>query len=207
MWQACCTISALQQSCPVGTNGEALTDDLPNPDVTYTHADWITTCTALLSKSKSRGTKSHVSRDQTEEDQTNSSQLWASVFRAPFMVEVERLLQQSCHGVMLRAKSQLFSALAAEGLVVDPSSLSVTINSMTIAGKNKKGANLEEGDFADWLPSPRIFRRAEFVRSLLEVNLTQPPNKYTPSRECTVTLNLTLIPNPLIVGGNHGDVW
>lgn len=92
------------------------------------------------------------------------------------MVQVERLLQQSCHSVMLRAKSQLFDALTAEGLVVDRNTLSISVlggSSITTGGGKLRTNVLNvDSESAEWISSPRVFRRAEYVRALLEEEIT-----------------------------------
>ena len=67
---------------------------------------------------------------------------------------------------MLRAKSQLFEALAAEGLSVDPSTLAVSVSTGSSSFGSGSG-RIMEGEF-EWIPSSRLFRRAEYVRTLLE---------------------------------------
>jgi hypothetical protein len=55
--------------------------------------------------------------------------LWTRVFRQPFMVQVERLLRESCQEVLGGARALLLHALAADGVQVDPASLAVTVAS------------------------------------------------------------------------------
>ncbi len=175
MWQACCSVSS---SIDSSDNDNA---------IVYTQADWVSTCKMLLDENSKikRGIKKSGSKDGSDgsnnDDSNSASQLWTAVFRAPFMVQVERLLQQSCYAVMLRAKSQLFDALAAEGLIVDSNTLNISIHgsssSTTVgggSGSNKTRSNLLNVDIeaAEWMPSPRIFRRAEYVRALLEEEIT-----------------------------------
>ena len=169
IWTACCTLT--------------LPHD-PDTEIVYSQHDWYVTCVDILtprSIGSSRNAKDGISkmpsRDSKEESST-CTQLWSSVFRAPFMVkktffdslptareyvpcncvqsntlfqvQVERLLQQSCHSVMIRAKMQLLEALSAEGLVVDPITLAVSV--AVPASYSKKGMCYPYG-LHRWFPS------------------------------------------------------
>ena len=176
VWSGCCTY-------------------VPKPahmqqQVQYAQSDWIVACEELLSAklvgSKHLRTKDIISKISSKDSSdsadagsftSHSTHLWSAVFRGPFMVQVERLLQQSCHAVMLRAKQQLVEALALEGLNIDPITFQISVASSH--GKSIKGftSNGFSGSTTcmlgdDLTPSPRIFRRAEFVRSLLEDEIT-----------------------------------
>lgn len=175
VWSGCCTL-------------------LPKPiqfqqKMQYTQSDWVEACEELLSQrlagSKHLRQKDSMSKisskDSTDSTDgssiaSHSTHLWSAVFRGPFMVQVERLLQQSCHAVMLRTKQQIVDALALEGLLIDPLTFQISVS--TSQGKSSKSFSVNNsadlnalGD--DWAPSPRIFRRAEYVRSLLEDEITE----------------------------------
>ena len=130
--------SAATAAAVMATDSRSRVDFEASADmaIIYSQADWAIACEELLAQ-KSLGSK-HVfrskennlpvkvpSKDESSDPSAaaavfsdNCTYLWSSVFRAPFMVQVERLLQQSCHAVMLKAKQQLIEAFAVEGLTV-----------------------------------------------------------------------------------------
>ena len=114
--------------------------------------------------------------------------LWTRVFRQPFMVQVERLLRESCQEVLGGARALLLHALAADGVHVDPASLAVTVASAHRDSSHHQphhgsssgdaSSNGPEGGAAPLLllqplsvPSPRLFRRAEAVRQFIQDEL------------------------------------
>lgn len=141
-----------------------LNDDGKNNDGSaYTQSDWEAACKDLLAP-KRRRMPTDKSSLPTEE--ISSSLLWSTVFRAPFVRQVERLLRESCRKVLVRTKSQLLSALSAEGVSVDPETMAVSVNNNVLSSLynvNSTPAALSS--------SPRLFRRAETLRSLLEMEV------------------------------------
>ena len=84
IWQASCSVESLQQN---------------SSEVVYYQSDWDATCEALLapgagkSKRGIMGAHKHSSEEKGTNDSIRPSHLWSKVFRGPFMVQVERLLQ------------------------------------------------------------------------------------------------------------------
>lgn len=87
--------------------------------------------------------------------------LWSTSLRAPFMMQVERLLRASCQAVVTRTREQLISALEAEGISVDTFSLQVSVSSSSHQPTLNAASSL------------RLFRRAEAIRSQLEGDILQ----------------------------------
>lgn len=119
----------------------------------YTQEDWEAACTELLLPKRRRPLGDKKSDVQA------SLMLWSTVFRAPFVRQVERLLRESCKAVLGRLKLQIIHALAAEGLTIDPETLTVSVGSNILQVASNPA------------PSPRIFRRTETIRSLLEAEV------------------------------------
>ena len=87
--------------------------------------------------------------------------LWSTSLRAPFMMQVERLLRASCQAVVTRTREQLISALEAEGVSVDAFSLQVSVSPPSHSPPLNAASSL------------RLFRRAEAIRSQLEGDILQ----------------------------------
>jgi hypothetical protein len=118
------------------------------------------------------------------------------------MLQVERLLRESCQTVLVKARNLLLRALTAEGVIVDPTTLAVSVaagsttsntssNTYTAAlhssgggaGGGKVSVGSAYGSLAHSLSagseyaaasasSPRLYRRAEAVRALLQDELS-----------------------------------
>jgi hypothetical protein len=93
--------------------------------------------------------------------------------------QVERLLRESCMGVLRGAKGLLLQALAQEGVTVDPVTLAASLTVAAAArgplssSSSGGGSGAGTGYVYSTLctPSPLIFRKAEAVRCLLQEEL------------------------------------
>jgi len=139
----------------VATTASGSDDQGSSQDESYTQLDWEAACADLLLPTRRR-----VAADKKAEAAA-STLLWSTVFRAPFVRQVERLLRDSCKALLSRLKAQIINALAAEGLAVDSNLLTVT-----------PGHNALQVASGGPAPSPRIFRRTEAIRSLFESEVT-----------------------------------
>ena len=171
VWLCCTTVTAVTTS--------AATSSIFSP-LGYSQADWDESCIELLSVKKRRSFA-------TETNCAATGLLWSRVFRLPFMLQVERLLRESCMGVLRGAKGLLLQSLAQEGVHIDPitlaASLRITSSSARSSGSGSGsgsgsavpppfGLGLSYSYSTLCSPSPRIFRKAEAVRCLLQDELS-----------------------------------
>ena len=91
--------------------------------------------------------------------------------------QVERLLRESCMGVLRGAKGLLLQALAQEGVTIDPVTLTASLSVAAAAARGSTSSSSGAGTGTGYVystlctPSPRIFRKAEAVRCLLQEEL------------------------------------
>ena len=169
VWLCCTTVTTGALSSDVTTSG------LPSSVSGYTQTNWEESCVELLA----------VKRRRTSTLDSNSaatSLLWSRVFRLPFMLQVERLLRESCMGVLRGAKGLLLQALFQEGVVIDSITLTASlvpsvgrggsVASSFPSSSSSSGMDLDYSYTSLCAPSPRIFRKAESVRCLLQDELS-----------------------------------
>ena len=158
------------------------------PGSSHSQQDWETASLELLASARMRARlekEREAAPDDTARDGADdpTKLLWSSALRAPFLLQVERLLRRSCQGVIMRAREQLLLALEAEGLAVDSFSLAVTVPpalataapSSSSSSSSSATAASSSSSSASSVPSAasssRLFRRAEGVRARLEEDL------------------------------------
>ena len=168
VWLCCTTVTT-------GGSADVTASGLLSSVTGYTQSNWEESCVELLV----------VKRRRTSTQDSNSaatSLLWSRVFRLPFMLQVERLLRESCMGVLRRAKGLLLQALFQEGVIIDSVTLSASLvpsvgrgGSVASSSPSSSSSSVMELDYSYTslcAPSPRIFRKAESVRCLLQDELS-----------------------------------
>ena len=180
-------VARLQQRvrlcCTAVTAGVAIGVDVPlsGPPVSfaslgYTQANWEESCVELLAEKRRR-------TSTTDSKSLATSLLWSRVFRQPFMMQVERLLRESCMSVLRGAKRLLLQALFQEGVIIDSITLGASLaphlgerGNATSFSSSSSSTALRMGPSYSHTslcaPSPRIFRKAEAVRCLLQDELS-----------------------------------
>ena len=148
----------------------------------YTQTDWEAACAELLTP---RGRARPQKPAGGLPAESYSTLLWSSAFRAPFVRQVERLLRESCRGILLDCKKQIVAMLAAEGLTVAVDSLNVS-------------PAPEFASSSGSISSSRVYARAERVRAVLEVdvvdlvsNIILPVQEGDP--QCAASLSRALL--------------
>eukprot|EP01041_Mallomonas_annulata_P004930 gene4930-9831_t len=154
VWRACCYpfVSALPSELNNIRTGLGF----------YTPSCWESACASLLRDDTKRRREKDKSAAPTASGnvptESCSSLLWLSVFRSPFVQQVERLLGFSRKAVFQNVSRFVLDALAAGGL-------SVTVDTMNKCPQvkfNKQASGI------GLIPSPAIFQRAESIRRELE---------------------------------------
>lgn len=152
------------------------------PGGPYAQRDWAAASFDLLASARLRA-RLEKERDGAPEDRPKDGAddptklLWATALRAPFLLQVERLLRRSCQEVIMRAREQLLLALEAEGLAVDSFSLTVTVPSapasaaVSSSSSSSSSSSISSSSSPSAATSSRLFRRAEGVRARLEEDL------------------------------------
>lgn len=152
----------------------------------YSQADWVDACTDIWSNSsKYSPSFSHPTVSTVSTVSTATTLLWSLIFRGPFMSQVERLLQESCHGVLTRVKARIAHCLSRDGLYIDLKAASHSISfvqapSSTTTVSSTVGTSSSSFDaevltvVIDRLSkvnSIRFYHSAESVRALLEYEM------------------------------------
>lgn len=175
--QSATDVAHLQQRIyQCSTNINELRDmTVPNQSIdhitsVYSQTDWIAACAELLLSPKQRARRQYDMSNNTISEEDPSSLLWSIAFRTSFISQVERLLRESCIEILSRTKAQIIISLAEEGLIVDPITLSVSIAPIKNINSNNLQKKLINHELCS--SSPRLYKRAESVRSLLEAEVT-----------------------------------
>ena len=138
--------------------------------------EWERACAELLAAPKRRRAV-----DGDSGRTSAGTMLWSRVFRQPFVLQVERLLRESCQEVLGGAKALLLHALAGEGVLVDPHTLAASVAAGHKPTGTGTGGEANAASAAPpaldslplllqalCVPSPRLFRRAEAVRQFMQ---------------------------------------
>jgi hypothetical protein len=156
VWLCCTTVTS--------NGGASASSSSGLSSVGYIQGDWEEACMSLLAVKRRR--ERAVPPAGGSADAAAASLLWSRMFRLPFMLQVERLLRESCTEVLQGARGMLLQALAQEGVDVDPVTLFATLAARK--STHFQGVDNSLSFSFEFTPSPRIFRRAEAVRSLLQ---------------------------------------